>query len=64
MSQSSNQVFVESEENRLGIGKLVELNEEYGTVAYFRTPAEHSPLLERVLRSSLSAQAIACAANA
>lgn len=45
--------FVESSENRLGIGKLTKLNSDSGIVEYFRSPADLEPITRVVPKASL-----------
>ena len=44
----SNQTFVESAENRLGIGKLVSLENSRATIQYFRSPVDNEPVVRIV----------------
>jgi len=46
--------FVESSENRLGIGKLVGVDGKNATVAYFCSPTDDEPILEQVAIGSLT----------
>jgi ATP-dependent helicase HepA len=53
-AKRTTQPFVESSENRIGIGKLVELNGGTATVDYFRSPVDKEPIKEIVRTESLS----------
>lgn len=48
------QFFIESSENDLGIGKLVEINGELAKIEYFRSPAESTPMCRQVAIGSLT----------
>lgn len=50
----SNHPFVESSENRLGIGKLTAMDGETAIVEYFRSPVDDEPICERVSKTSLT----------
>ena len=51
--------FVESRENRLGTGRLVESNESLAIVEYFRSPADKECLREEVALASLAQKSLA-----
>ncbi|WP_131282202.1 hypothetical protein [Blastopirellula marina] len=50
----TNNPFVESSENGLGIGKAAEIDEETATVEYFRSPLDDEPIRMQVATRSLS----------
>ncbi|MBN71128.1 MAG: hypothetical protein CME32_17820 [Gimesia sp.] len=50
----TNHPFVESSENRLGIGKLIEVNGETAFVEYFRSPTDEEQICKEVLRKTLT----------
>ena len=57
--KSTSKPFVESSENRLGVGKLSQLTADSGTVEYFRSPADREPITKVVPRASLARKTLA-----